>query len=157
QRRMDVRSMDRHRGRVGRERLVIDLAGTGAVERVAADRAQLLQVNVIDAVADLLVAGETDTHRPARQPGRLKQTLRRLHDHRHAGLVVAAEERRAIGGDYRLARELRQVRVLGWPQHLRRIAGQDDVFAVVVAVDGRLDVLARRLGRGIDVGDPGDG
>ena len=57
---------DRHHGQVGGERLAVDLAGAAAVERVADHGAELLQIDVIDAVADLLVAGEADADRAVR-------------------------------------------------------------------------------------------
>ena len=57
---------DRHRRQVGGERLAVDLAGAAAVERVGDVGAELLQVDVIDAVADLLVAGEADADRAVR-------------------------------------------------------------------------------------------
>ena len=50
-----------------------------------------------------------------------------------------------------------QIRRVGDADDLRRVAGQHDVLAVVVLVDDRLDVLAGRFRRSIDVGDPGDG
>ena len=85
------------------------------------------------------------------------QSCRRLHDDRDAGLVVGAEQRRAVGGDDRLALHAGQVRILGHPQDLGRIARQDDVLTVVVRMNEWLDVVAAGFRRGVDVGDPGDG
>ena len=61
---MDVDARDRDDGQVRRKRFAFDLACAAAVERVADGGAELLQVEVIDAVADLLIAGEADADRP---------------------------------------------------------------------------------------------
>src|SRR5262249_54900975 len=47
---------------VGGERLGLDLAFADPVEGVGDRRTQLLRIDVIDAVPDLLVAGETDAN-----------------------------------------------------------------------------------------------
>ena len=71
------------------------------------------------------------------------QVLGRGHDLGDAGLVVGAEQRRARGGDDVVA-DLRGERgIVGGAQHRRRIVGQHQVAAVVVAVDDRLDVVRR--------------
>ena len=49
-----------------------------------------------------------------------------------------------------LPMSVEQLRVVGDANHLGRIAGQDDVAAVVVAVDDRLDVLGRRFRRRVE-------
>ena len=83
---------DRHHGLVGRERLDVDLAAGVAVERVADRRADLIQFQMVHAVADLLVAGEADSHRAVRDFRVLDQPGGGLHDDGHAGLVVGAQQ-----------------------------------------------------------------
>ena len=51
--------------------------------------------------------------------------------------------------------ELLQLRVVGHADDLRRVAGQRNIAAGIVADHVRLDVLAGRFGRGIDVGVEG--
>ena len=63
---MDVDAARRDDRQVGGKRFDVDLACAAAVERVADDGAELLQIDVIDAVADLLVAGEADADRAVR-------------------------------------------------------------------------------------------
>ena len=79
-RRVDVDAADRHDGQVGGERLAVDLARAAAVERVADHGAEFLQIDVIDAVADLLVAGEADADRAVRHFRTGQQLRGRLHD-----------------------------------------------------------------------------
>ena len=64
---MNVDAANRHHGQIGGERLAVDLALAAAVERVTDDGAELLQIDVIDAVADLLIASETNADRAVRQ------------------------------------------------------------------------------------------
>ena len=66
-RRMDVHAADGDHGQVGRKGLHVDLVAAVAVERVADRGADLGQVEVIDAAADLLVAGEADADRAVRR------------------------------------------------------------------------------------------
>ena len=61
---MDVHAADGHFGQVGREGLHVDHVGPLAVERVAGHGADLRQIEMIDAAADLLVAGEAEPDRP---------------------------------------------------------------------------------------------
>ena len=75
-RRVDVHAVDGDNRQVGRKRLDVDLAAAVAVERVANRRADLLQIELIDAVADLLVAGEADSHRAMRNLGMLDRAKR---------------------------------------------------------------------------------
>ena len=71
-----------------------------AVERVAAHGVQLLQVEMIDAVADLLIAREANTHRAVRQLRVGEQVRGRLHDDRNAGLVIRAGADTPLGLQY---------------------------------------------------------
>ena len=77
---MDVDAGDLDHGEVGGERFHVDLADAAAVQGVADHGAELLQVDVIDAVADLLIAGEADADRAVRNFGLGHQLSGGLHD-----------------------------------------------------------------------------
>ena len=83
----------------GREGLVLDLADDRAVDRVGEVGAEALEVEVVGAVADLLVDGEADPRVRARELGPRGEVGDRGHDRGDAGLVVRAEQRRPVRGD----------------------------------------------------------
>ena len=97
---------DPHLG--GGERLVVDAADLGAVERVREVGAELLDVEVVDAAADLLVDGEADADRRVLDLGMRREVRDRAHDLGDAGLVVGAEQRRAVRRDDVVARRARR-------------------------------------------------
>ena len=154
--RMDVDAADRDDGEVGGERLGVDRAPAGAVEGVAADGADPRHVEVPRAAADLLVAGEDEPDRPVGHLPAVHEPGGGRHDHRHARLVVGAEQRRAVRRDDRAADEPGQLGVVGDADHPRGVGGEHDVAAAVIAVHDRLHGGAARLGGGVDVGHPGD-
>ena len=88
------------------ERLVVDAADLRAVERVREVGAELLDVEVVDAAADLLVDGEADPDRRMLDLGMRREIGDRAHDLRDARLVVGAEQRRPVGRDDVVARAL---------------------------------------------------
>lgn len=150
---MNVDAADGDDGQVRGKGLAIDFSLAAAVQRICHLRPEFLQVDVVDAVADLLVARETNAHRPMRQLWMTDQVLGKFHDHCHAGFVIRAKQRHAIGRDDRGSFERRQLRLFRRAEHLGRVAGQDNVAAVVVPMDHRLNVLAARLGGGVDVSE----
>ena len=107
---MDVHAADGDDGQVGREGFHVDLVGPLAVERVADRGGDLRRAEMVDALADLLVAGEAHPHRSVAELGMLDEPRGGLHDGGHAGLVVGAQQRRAVAGDERLADERRPAR-----------------------------------------------
>ena len=86
-----------------------------------------------------------------------RQVRGRFHDDRDAGLVVRSQQGCAIGGHERLALHVGQFGIVGHANDLARIARQDDILPVIIAVDDGLDVLPGRIRRRIEMGDPGDG
>ncbi len=60
---MRADALDGDGGAVGREGLVLDIARGFAVHRVGEIGAELLQVGLVDAAADLFVGGEQDLDR----------------------------------------------------------------------------------------------
>ena len=89
-----------------------------AVERVGEVGAEALEVEVVDAVADLLVDGEADPRSGARDVGVGDELGDRGHDLGDAGLVVGAEERRPVGGDDVVADPLGEQRARRGREHL---------------------------------------
>ena len=74
------------------------------------------------------------------------QEMRGIHDLGKAGLVVGAEQGRAIGGDDVVADLVGQGGVFGDADDLGGIGRQHDVAAAIIPDDLRLDVLARTSG-----------
>ena len=118
---------------------------------------------MLGAAADLLVGREEEAER--RAGGRAlaalaedivlaEEVLGQLHDHGHAGLVVGAEERRAVARDEGVASVLCERRL---PRRVERdAAGEVDGAAVVVRVEEGHHVGAGGVGRGVEVGDEAD-
>ena len=84
---------------IGREGLILDMAGCFAVDRIGELCAELFEIDLVDAAADFLIGREEDLDRPMPDIGIVDQELRCRHDLGKSGLVVGAEQRRAIGRD----------------------------------------------------------
>ena len=119
----------------------LHLAGGRAVDRVGGDGAEALDREVDDAAADLLVGVERDLHRAVRDLRVRDEIGDRGHDLGDAGLVVGAEERRAVGRDQLVADVVLELRRLARADHLARVAEHD--LAAVVADPLRRDVRRR--------------
>ena len=142
-------ALDGDGGAIGRERLVLDMARGLAVDRVGEIGAEFLEVDLVDAAADLLVGREQDLDGAVLDLGIADQELRRVHDLGKPGLVVGAEQRGAVGGDDVVADLVGKRGMLGGTDDLRGIARQHDVAAAIVLHDLRLDALAGAVGRGV--------
>jgi hypothetical protein len=81
------------------ERLVVDPPDLGAVQRVGEVRSECVDVEVLDAAADLLVHGEADADRRVLDLRVADEIGDRGHDLGHARLVVGAEEGRPVRRD----------------------------------------------------------
>ena len=138
--RVDVDAVHGEHDLARRERLVLQLPGLRAVERVGAARAEALDVEPERALADLLVGREAHAQRRPRELGVRRQMSDGRDDLGHPGLVVGAEQRVA-------ARRHDVVPDLpGQHRHVRRVehrpaARQRDRPAVVAAVHERLDAV----------------
>ncbi len=139
-----------------RERLVLDLAHDRPVDGVGEVGAEVLEVEVIGAVADLLVDREGDPRTGPRHLGMREEPRDGGHDLGDAGLVVGAEERRPVRRDDVVADPLGEERARRRREHLR-VPGQHDLAAVVVLPDLRVDACRRRVRARVDVGDEADG
>ena len=102
---MNVDPADGHDSQISRKSLHVDFSLGRAVQGIGHLRAELLQVQMIDAVADFFIASETNSDGPVVDLGMGRQVCRRFHNHCDAGFVVTAQERGAVGGDDRRAGE----------------------------------------------------
>ena len=146
---MGADAFDGDGGAVGRKRLVLDIPRGFAVHRVGEIGAELFQVDLVDAAADLLVGREQDLDRAVLDLRVLNQELRRIHDLGEAGLVVGAQQRGAIGRDDVVADLVGERGMIGGADHLGRVGRQHDVAAAIIPHDLRLDVLAGAIGRSV--------
>ena len=149
--RMGRDALDGDGGAVGRKGLVLDIAGGFAVHRIGEVGAELFQVDLVDAAADLFVGREQDLDGAVLDLRVLNQELRRIHDLGEARLVVGAEQRGAVGRDDVVADLVGERGMVGGADHLRGIGRQHDVAAVIVSYDLRLDVRAGAVRRGVHV------
>ena len=165
-RRVDVHTMDRDGRPVGRKGLDVDLVVPFAIQGVTSGYLQAVNVEFIDAAPDLLVASEADADWPMREVRMLHHAMDRLHDDRHARLVVGPEQGRAVGGDDRLADQFIECRRIVRRDNSRwfvTVSGgacpsvlQGDRSALIVFDHLRLDVATGRLGRGVQMGTKTD-
>ena len=144
-------------GRVGAERLRLERPQAGAVDGVGDVGGERLHVEVLGAASHFLVGGEAHADRAVQARRVLLPLPQRLQDDGHAGLVVGAEQGGAVGRDDRQALARGQFRFLLDADDLRRIAGQHDVAAVVVAMDLRVHAGAGDAEVGVHVRDEPDG
>ena len=110
--RVHVPALDVDLGRCGIEVLELQFADLAAVHRIGVVRAEAGDIELHDAATDLLVGGEADLDGPMLEFGMGHDVLDRVHDLRHAALVVGAEERCAVGRDQCLAHVVEHFREL---------------------------------------------
>ena len=96
--RVDADALDREPELVRGEGLDLELAEPRPVERVGEVGAEGVEIEVVGALAHLLVDRERDARRGARCII-VEEVRDRRHDHGDARLVVCAEERRAVARD----------------------------------------------------------
>ena len=151
--RVDRAAADLHPHLRARERLGLHLAGRRAVDGVRGDRAELVDREVDDAAADLLVGVEHDLDRAVRDLGMGDEIGDGGEDLGDAGLVVGAEERRPVGDDELVAGVVRELGRLARADDLPRAAELDLAARVRDALRVR---LAARLARRVDVREERD-
>ncbi|MND60955.1 hypothetical protein D3C80_521980 [compost metagenome] len=149
---MDRDALDQDVGAIGREGLVLDRARRLAVQRITEIGAELLQVYLGDAAGDFLVGREEDADRAMLDVGIGEQIFGSGHDLGKAGLVVGAQQRRAVGGDDVVADLVLQFRMFGRLDGAALVARQRDVAALVILDHLRLDVGAGKIRCGVHVG-----
>ena len=146
---MGADAFDGNGGGIGGECLVLDIAGSLAVDGVGKIGAEFLQIDLVDAAADLLVGREQDLDGAMFDLRIVDQETRRIHDFGKPGLVVGAEQRGAVRGDDIIADLIEKRRMIGDPDDLRRVARQHDVAAPIVLDDLRFDVRAGAVRRSV--------
>ena len=129
---MGADAFDGDGGAVGRKRLVLDIACGFAVDRIGEVGAELFQVGLVDAAADLFVRREQDLYGAVLDLRVIYQEMRGIHDLGKAGLVVGPQQRGAVRRDDVVADLVRQRRMIRGTDHLRGIARQHDVAAAVI-------------------------
>ena len=153
---MHVAPLDGHLGRGGVEVLVLQLADRAAVHGVGEIAAELGDVELVGAQADLLVGVEADAHLAVLDLGMSLQVGHRGDDLGDAGLVVGAEKRRAVGHDQVVAQIVHQLgEVLGIERDAL-LGVERDGRAVIVAHDARVDMAARHVGARVHMSDEAD-
>ena len=153
---MHRQAADRHAHGLRRERLDLEIAEPRAVEGVRDVGAEGVEVEVLRPAPDLLVDRERDADgaaRPLRVAGQVRD---RGHDLRDPGLVVRAEERRAVARDDVVSHARGQLRELVRVEHLALVARKLDRRAVPVLVHDRRDAGARDVRRRVHVRDEPD-
>ena len=153
---MDREPVDRHAHRSRRERLDLDLAETRAVERVGDLRPESVEIEVLRPAPDLLVDRERDADRCATPLGRPREIGDRRHDLGDAGLVVGAEERRAVARHDVVTDPLGQRRQLLGIEDLARVARELDALSSPRPMDDRRDPGAGDVRRRVHVRDEAD-
>jgi hypothetical protein len=136
-------------GAVGREGLVLDIAGGLAVDRVGEIGAELFDVGLVDAAADFFVRREQNLDGAMFDLRIVDQELRRIHDLGDTGLVVRPQQRGAVRRDDVMADLVGQRRMLGGADDLGSVARQHDIAAAIISQDLRFDVLAAAIWRSV--------
>jgi hypothetical protein len=156
---VDRHAVDLKHGGIGAEGLAINLAGSiRAVEGVGRSRRpRCARSSLRHAAGDFLVGIEADADFAVGDFRVPKQVTHGGHDGGDAGLVVGAEQGGAAGGDDVVADGSRAgMGLVSTVSDLRGVVGQHDGLAVVGAVDDGLG-RAGEVGRGVHVGEPGEG
>ena len=96
---MGADAFDGDGGGIGGEGFVLDIPGGFPVDGVGKISTELLQVDLVDAAADLFVRREQDLDGAMLDLRIVDQEMRRIHDFGKPGLVVGAEQRGAIRRD----------------------------------------------------------
>lgn len=154
--RVDVLALDDDRRQRGVEAFVLDLAELAGVHRVGDFGREVFEVDVVGALPDLLVRVETDADFAVGDV-LLPQTFEGRHDDGDARLVVGTEQGLAAGGHDGVTQAGAEHGVLRDREDQILVVGVEDVGTAVVIVHPRLDVLARSVGRSIEVLHEPDG
>ncbi len=149
---MDIDPAHRHHCEVGRKSLHVDAIGPRPVEGVADIGPKSTHIDVFNATANFLVAGEKNSNRTMWDFGVFHQMGRGFHDNRDACLVVGAQQCRAVGRDERTVMQLLEFRIVGDANHLAGIAGQWNITPAVVSNHLGPHVGSAGCRRGIQMG-----
>ena len=153
--RMDTHALATDFCRCGIEILELQLSKVASIDGVSPVASELLHIEVVGSHANLLIGVERHANLSVLNLLVVAQEADGLHDFGNACLVVGSEQRGAIGDDEVLAYVLEQFgELLGAADDALR---EQDVAAIVVVDDARMDIGSRAVGAGVVVGDEADG
>lgn len=143
--------------RVGRiEVLVLQAAEFAAVDRVSEIRAERLDVEAVRAAACLLIRCETQANLAVPDFRMCHEVFRRADDGRDAGLVIGAQERRAIRHHDVLTLVALNAREIRYREDDVLLFVQHDIAARIRADDLLVDGAARCIGTRVEMRDKTD-
>jgi len=95
--RMHAHTLDSHLGCRGVEVLILQVADIAAVHRIGPFATKLLHIEMVCALADLLIGIERHADIAVLDLVMVAQIAHRLHDFGNAGLVIGTEQCRSVG------------------------------------------------------------
>ena len=155
--RVYVPALDMDFGAGGVEVLELQFPDLPAVHGIGEIGAETLYIEFHHAAADFLVRGEPDLHRAVLEFRMLHHILDRVHNLRHAGFVVCAEEGGSVRRDERLPHIMKHFREFLRLQPQAGNAFEVNGAAVVIGNDLRFHVFTAGIRRGIYMGDEAHG
>ena len=135
----------------------LEFADFAAVHGVSPFTAEAFDVELVRAASDFLVGVEGHAHTTVLHFGVLHEVGHGADDFGNASFVVGAQQRVAVGDDEVFADVAEQLGEFLDGGDNAGFSVEDNVRAVVVLHNARLDVGARGVGAGVDVGDEADG
>ena len=157
---VDAPAGDLYFGRGGVEALVLKFAEFASVDCVGLFGAKNLRVEILCPPSDFLVGGERSADRAVRQFRMRGVVGEEVHDLGDPGLVIGAQECRAVRDDQVLADVGEELGEIGGTHDDRRggvLFVEDYVLTPVILDDAGIDALAGACGRGVHVRDEADG
>ncbi len=145
-----------HGCRACRECLIRDISELFAVHRVGILCSPSLNVKLIDPAADLFVWRKGDRDIPVLDLGILLQDVEHRHDLGDTRFVVRTKQRSPVGRDNVVADHVLEIRILGDRDDLRLVVWQNNIPALVILVNDRVDVRTRNGRRRVHVRDKAD-
>src|SRR5689334_20965207 len=134
-------SFERNRSGSRAPGLVADLTQFLAVDRVGELRSKLFDVKLVDPTSNLFIWSEGYGNRSVFDLGVLDKVI----DHRHylgaAGFVVRSKQCSSVGGDDIVSDQVLEIGIPGDGDDLRSVFWKDDVAALIVLVNYRVDVF----------------
>ena len=135
----------------------LEFADFAAVHGVSPFTAEAFDIELVSAAPDFLVGVEGHAHTTVLHFGVLHEVGHGADDFGNARFVVGAQQRVAVGNNNILADVAEQLGEFLDGGDNAGFSVEDNVRAVVVLHNARLDIGARGVGAGVDVGDEADG
>ena len=154
---MDIASLDMDLRRCGIEVLELKFANRAAIHGIGIVRTEAGNVELDHSASYLLVRRESYAYVSVPEFGMADYVLHRIHNLRHSGLVIGAQEGSPVGSDEGLSLIIKKFREFRRPQGQARVALERNVRTVIFTDDLRLHVLAGSIGRSVHVSYESDG